>query len=465
MKTMTFALFAAVALAALGGCGADPAAELRGDGPSPPVVLLAIDTLRGDHLGCDGMEGLRTPRIDALAADGVRFSRCYSAAPWTLPSFASVYTGLRPWRHGTVGGPRAVLADSFTTLAEHFAAAGYATGAAVTINYVGPDFGMTQGFERVTDFSVASHRDQGLKVTNEGRKLAAAWRDRPFLMLLHWFDVHAPYTPPAPFDRMYYAGDEKAPGAPITDMLLSDANRAPNSAGGMYDWLAGVTDLEFPRRQYEAGVSYVDQQVGRVLDRLVELGLYDKALIVLFADHGEHLGEHDIWFTHSLPYVEAVRVPLIVKLPGGREAGRVVDETVSTMDILPTLLDAAGLPTPDGLDGRSLAAPLLGMRDRGASLTLSEQGGMDDRWSKALVDWPWHAVLLHEDGDESLELYDLENDPAAATDLAPVRTEEVRRMRARLDAYIDPSSPVSAGGGQAVELDEDARRKLRALGY
>ena len=453
-------------LAALTGCAGDPAAELRGEGPPPNVLLLAIDTLRGDHLGCYGAENVSTPNIDALAADGVLFSRCYATAPWTLPSFASIYTGLRPWRHGAVGGPHLALADSLTTLAERFAAAGYATSAAITINYVSAECGMDQGFGRFVDLSRSGSADQGLRVTNAGVKNIAAAAAGPFLQLLHWFDVHAPYTPPPPFDRMYYQGDEKAPGDPITDMLMSDRNRAANRDGGMYDWLEGVTDIEFPSRQYEAGVTCVDSHVGRILDTLREEGAYDRTLIVLFADHGEHLGEHDIWFTHSLPYVEALRVPLIVKLPLGREAGRVVEEPVSTLDILPTLIDAAGLDEADDIDGRSLASLLLGKAGRGVSLTLSEQGGLDDVWSKSLVEWPWQLVLLHDADGERLELYDLGADPAAENDLAAAEPVTVDRLRAKLGEYVDESSPVVVGGGgKAVELDEDSRRRLRSLGY
>lgn len=459
-------LAAAAIVIPAAGCGPDPAAELRGEDPPPNVLLLAIDTLRGDHLGCYGNRDVATPNIDALAADGVLFSRCYSTAPWTLPSFASIYTGLRPWSHGAVGGPHLVLADSLTTLAERFRDAGYATAAAVTINYTGAECGMDQGFDRFADLWLTGRADQGLRVAGEGAKNIAHAGDRPFLQLLHWFDVHAPYAPPRPFDRMYYRGDEKAPGDPITGMLLSESNRVPNRDSGMYDWLEGVTDIEFPLRQYEAGVTCVDSYVGRVIAALRDADLYDRTLIVLFADHGEHMGEHDIWFTHSLPYVEAIRVPLIVKLPGGREAGRVVDEAVSTLDILPTLLDAAGLPTPGDLDGRSLAAPLLGRGGGERPPILSEQGGMEDRWSKSLVRWPWQGILLHEDGGERFELYDLQADPAAERDLAAEMPEQARRMRESLEGLVDREAPVVVGGGgEAAQLDPETRRRLRALGY
>lgn len=449
----------------LAGLVLAPGPRVAAAADRPPVVLMIIDTLRGDHLGCAGREGLRTPAIDGLARDGVRFASCSSTAPWTLPSVASIYTGRIAWRHGAVGGQHARLPDGEITLAERLADAGYATGGFATINYLDAKFGMAQGFERFELLTAGRGEREADRVANLGAKFATGHAGAPFFLMLHWFDVHAPYRPPAPYDRMYYAGDEKAPGKPITDFLLSDANRARNRESGLYEWLVGVTDLQYPVRQYAAGVSYVDAQVGRVLDALRRAGLYDRALIVLCADHGEHLGEHDIWFTHYLPYQEALHVPLIVKLPGNREAGRVVDAPVSTLDIAPTIAELAGLPAPADVDGRSLVPALAGA-EHGRSLLLAEQGSFDRGFSKSLVEWPWKLILFRSGSREVYELYDLEADPGEARNLAHERKGVRNRLRDRIWKICDRRSPVLRDAAERpAEVDAETDRKLRALGY
>ncbi|MBK8164492.1 MAG: sulfatase-like hydrolase/transferase [bacterium] len=236
-------------------------------------------------------------------------------------------------------------------------------------------------------------------------------RDKPLFTFLHYFDAHAPYAPPPPFARMYYEGDERAPGEPVLDFLRSPANAAPNRDGGLYDWLAGVTDLRFPAREYAAGVSYTDDHVGQVVAELKRRGRYDDTLIIVVADHGEHLGEHDLWFTHTLPYQETLHVPLLVKLPQGRAAGRVIDTPVTTLDIPPTLLDWLDLPAAEG-DGRSL-------RD------------LEERH-----------------------------------DLAATRPDDVARLSVRLRALCAEQSPLgSAAASGPAELDARDRRQLHSLGY
>ncbi len=433
--------------------------------PRPCVLFLAVDTLRGDHLHCLGADSLQSPELDALARDGVLFRRAMSAAPWTLPSFASVFTGLLPYRHGTIGGRWRRLAEEQVTLAELLAEAGYSTAACVTVPYVGRKFGLGQGFQELSVIEEKTERGaQAVEVTRRGCAYLAAHRDSPFFLFLHYFDVHAPYTPPAPYDRMYYDGDERAGGEPILPFLLSGANQTPKQPG-MYDWLAGVTDLQFGVRQYAAAVSFVDAELGRVLACLQELGLYDRTLVVLLSDHGEHLGEHDIWFAHYLPYWECVHVPLILKLPGGERAGSVVDVPVSNLDILPTVLDILQLPVPHGLDGRSLRGLLAGQEDA-ASLLVAEQGTLPGRYSKTLVEWPWKLLLIQSGNRSTYFLCDLAADPAEARNLAGERPELVGRLRKRLWELFDPAQPlVAAAGERPVELDEATRRRLRALGY
>lgn len=465
----------------------DQATSATRSSPRPNVLLLAIDTLRGDHLHCAGLDWLRTPAIDALARDGVRFASCMATAPWTGPSFASVFTGLRPYRHGfhqrTPGG----LPVDRTTLAEILYDAGYATGAYVTISYLTAAFGMDQGFTTGRKFTDEGKGEASKYVTLHGEEFIRQQRGNPFFLLLHYYDVHAPYTPPAPFDELYYDADPRAPGESLQEFLASDANALLKDMPEIYTWLEGITDHGYPVRQYAAGVSHVDAHVGRIVQHLRDLDLYDSTLIILVADHGEHLGEHDIYYAHSLPYHECLHVPLIIKWPGNRHAGMVVDEWISTLDILPTTLEALGLTVPPDLDGRGLTALVRdsggggpGREDGGApgrpgaggSLLVAEQGSEPDSYSKALVEWPWKLLLFFADGEFSSELYHISEDPGELRDVSDENPEVVTRLEERIWQLFDRDHPLSIDGVDAaaqrapeVELSDEELQRLRALGY
>ncbi len=440
----------------------------RGDeagAPLPDVVLIAVDTVRGDHVGCLGNGWIRTPNLDALARDGVAFRNCFATAPWTLPSFASIFTGLLPSHHGAVGGGHDVLDDDFVTLAEHFDRVGYRTYGFATVKWLTPAFGMAQGLNFDIPIAPPEGLGGGAAVTALGIATLDLPRDRPLFTLLHYFDAHAPYAPPPPFARMYYEGNERAPGAPLLTFLLSDANRAPNKADGMYRWLDGVTDPDFPEREYAASVTYVDDQVGQIVKAIKKRDRYEETMIVVVADHGEHLGEHDIWYTHTLPYQETLHVPLIVKLPGGRLAGRVIDEPVSTLDVLPTVLDWADLSQPV-VDGRSLRGLMEG-RDPGAgSLLVAEQGSRAHALCKTLIEWPYKLMLTRDRGGDGYALFDLATDPGELQDLSESRPEELSRLRRRLWELFDGNQALGrAELSRPATLDEMTRRDLRSLGY
>jgi len=450
-------------LGLLGGC-------VRSDRVAPPsaqpsVLLIGIDTMRADHLGAAGNDSIRTPHLDALARDGVRFAQARATAPWTLPSFASVFTGLWPGHHGAVGGDRTWLDSRHTTMAESFRAAGYAVEGVAAVDWLTGACNMDQGFQPTSGPRPPADLDRPSMETWLARSFCERMGGRPFFFFLHYFDVHTPYTPPAPFDGMYYRGDPYAPGEPILDLLRSTRTRAPNRDGDMYDFLAGVTDLAYPVKQYAAGVSYVDDHVGQVIARLRELGIYDDMLIIVLSDHGEHLGEHDLWFTHFLPYEETLRVPLIVKLPRNRHAGTVVAEPVSLADVLPTVLGEAGLAPADPLDGRDLG-PLMAGRDRGRSVIVSEQGTGPEQSCRTLQEGGWKLLVFRDGGAERQELYDLSRDPGERHDLWAAYPDTAARLRARRARLWRPDAPPPSRGEPAPPaLDAAAKKRLRSLGY
>lgn len=434
--------------------------------PTPHVLIIGIDTMRGDHLGCAGNDWIRTPEMDALASDGVVFTRCFSTAPWTLPSFASIFTGLLPYRHGAVGGDYSRLGADHNTLTEFFASAGYNTSGYVSIDYLTDPFGMAQGYVGGAPPGLDPDLDRASRITWLGLEtLRTVDLNRPQFLFLHYFDVHAPYDPPAPYTRMYYDGDEKAGPTPVHDMLLSDANRARNKDSGVYDWLEGITDLEFGVKEYAAGVSYVDDHVGQLTAYLKEQGLFDDMMIILVSDHGEHLGDHDIWFTHTEPWQETLHVPLLIKFPNNAFAGTVVDAPVSTMDIMPTVIDAM-MVRPPAVDGRSLLPLCAGQVGTVGSLLVAEQGSDPGDWMKAFIDWPWKLIATHRGEETTYALYNLNDDPGETIDLATTHEAKAKRMTRRLWRIFDPENPVvEAGTALSAEIDEATRRRLEALGY
>lgn len=450
-------------VAPLAACGGErePLVDLQGG--LPPVVLIGLDTVRADHLGCYGGPW-RTPNIDRLASEGIVFEDMGSTAAWTLPSFASAFTGLYPYRHAAVGGKSKVLSRQAPTLAEFLTNQGYRTTSLVAVDYLSQHFGLHRGFADRRDFSWGDVNERGSRYTQKLDRFLAEPPRGPWLLFTHWFEAHAPYLPPAPFDGMYYeGGDPRDPAGPGLGFLRDpERNRIEARADQLYGWLDGITDPAWPPAQYAAGVSHVDSLVGAVVSRLEAGGLLDEVLLVLWGDHGEHLGEHDVFYTHRFPYQEALHVPFLVRLPGAREAGRRVSTPVSPVDILPTLADLLGLEPEFPVDGTSLV-PLMRGDDLPDRVLVAEHGGgeeliragWDDRWR-----------LVHHEQDGTAELYDRRADPGETRDVAAQHPEQVRRLMEAIYGQVGLGEAVAAGReGPAATPGPEVEARLRALGY
>ncbi|RPJ60153.1 MAG: hypothetical protein EHM24_27400, partial [Acidobacteria bacterium] len=307
--------FAALGLASvLGGLAAwrmlAPAS--RGEGV---IVLISVDTLRADRLPAYGYQGVRTPAIDALAADGVLFERAYAHSPQTLPSHASILTGALPFETGVRDNVGFTLPPGRPTLAELLRGRGMATAGVVSSFVLRKESGLARGFDFYDDRLPPSAPDKPMgQVQREGEtslRVAEGWmegRQAPFFLFFHIYEPHTPYTPPARF--------------------------------GEYD-------------PYDGEVAWSDEIVGSLVGWLKERGLYDNATIVFLSDHGEGLGEHGEKEHGLFLYDATIRVPLIVKLPRGEGTGRRVTAPVQHIDLVPTLLAQAGVPAPAGLRGRN----------------------------------------------------------------------------------------------------------------
>ncbi len=384
----------------------------------PDVVVITLDTLRADRLGAYGYTKARTETLDRLATEGMRFENAFSVLPLTIPAHASLFTGLFPFHHGIRSNGDNVLADSFTTLAEQFRAAGYATGGSVSAFVTTRQWGFAQGFDAY--FDEMPERDENARKDSNYWHLerpgnlvvdeALAWlsmidRQKPVFLWVHLYDAHFPYRPPAAYE------------------------------------------LEEENRPYDGEIAFLDDQV----QRLVEAFHGRDTITAIVGDHGESLGEHGE-LTHGLyAFPSTQHVPWIVHGTGIKP--QVVQAPVSSVDFAPTLLALSGLPIPSGLDGH--------VQPGGATLPYAETYQLVDRFGIAP-----HRVVVEGSlmylGTPRPELYDYVADPGATTDLAASRPDDLSRLGGRLEA-LGALPPGKAAAG--AEADADTLAALAALGY
>jgi arylsulfatase A-like enzyme len=423
--------------------------------PEPPrnLVLISIDTLRADFLGTYGYERETSPTLDALASGGVVFESAMSAAPWTLPSHASLLTGLYPSRHGARGEDTA-LAAPVRTLAQLFADAGFETAAFVNSYYLSERYGFDRGF---ASFRYAPEFADKVGSSPIGDR-AIGWlgreRREPFFLFLHFYDVHSSYRPlPYYARRLVRPYQGRANGS--TRQLLAFRR-------GLFE--IGEEDARHLADLYAAEILQLDDVLARVLQALDADGLRDRTLIVVTSDHGEEFLEHGGVAHGRTQYQELLRVPLILNGPGVANGVRIA-EPVSLVDVLPTLAGIFGLAVPPDLDGADLS-PLWRGRAPEALVERSLFGEADHNNAqpdllRAVRRGRFKLVLDRASGET--ELYDLERDPGETRDASADAPEVASRLRAELDAFLArrPDHTPQALPG----LADQERRGLEALGY
>ncbi|HLE84835.1 MAG TPA: sulfatase-like hydrolase/transferase, partial [Thermoanaerobaculia bacterium] len=419
MTRLAVLALAAAALAGA-GCRSDSPEGLPRAPEGTPVVLVSIDTLRSDRLPAYGYAAGDTPALDALAADGIVYERAYIHSPTTLPSHASILTGLLPPDHGVRDNLGYRLeASRLPYLPEILRAAGYRTGGFVSAYVLRSAVGLDAGFDTFDD-QVEFRDRQGLgELQRSGRETLARaleWLDsvgdEPFFLFLHIYEPHTPYDPPEPF----------------------------------------ASRLASP---YDGEVAAADRVVGRLVEALEERGLYDRSLLVVLSDHGEGLMDHGEQEHGILLYREALQVPLLVKLPGAERSAVRVAAPAQLVDVVPTVLDLLGLERPGGLPGESLLA--LETRQGEPRSIYSET-----YYPRLHLGWSDLASIVRDrhhliQGPEP-ELYDLVSDPAETRD---VLRDERRAYAALRDALGEIDRELQAPG----EVDSETRQKLAALGY
>jgi arylsulfatase A-like enzyme len=406
-----------------------------------------------------------SPRIDQLARFGAVFDRAYTYWPKTRGSMVMMFSGRTPARNG-YGKSHPVLLGFNPTIADVLKQAGYATAAAVDNPNVAAQHGYARGFEAYRETweesALASEMDRTRAITESAlRFIAGAKADRPFFLWLHYVNPHAPYTPPAPFDTAFV--DDASRAGPRLAVVPGFHDGIPEQ------WaVAGQDRLGYYVAQYDGEIAAVDQEVGRVIDGLTASGAMSRTLIVLSSDHGESLGEHGYYFDHGENLFDpSLRVPLIVAAPGAPADVR-SDALASTLDIFPTILDAAKVSYPPDLAGRSLLADVAGRSQPGPQRLFAQNerglsGGFGTRYK--LVATP--------DADRlRFALYDRERDPGETRDASRTSAAELGRERDELERFLAEAERdwqqtrrlIGTDAGPK-SMSAEACAKLKSLGY
>ncbi|MCK4342581.1 MAG: sulfatase [Phycisphaerae bacterium] len=504
----------------------------------PNIIIILVDALRADRLGVHGHPGELSPTIDAIAAEGVTFEYCVAPAPWTIPSVASLFTAYYPGVHKASGyrvnktggkgatAAQATLSVQFTTLAEVLKANGYQTAAISANNFIQKGAGMAQGFDHV-DASFAANTVRGEKVNNAAFAWLAEHRepDKPLFLYLHYMDVHGPYNAAQRFMDPLMARVQKEPNkhrltdkqgkalrglylyhppageaggtaserqnpierieGKLDQKSLTDEQRA--KLRELYRKHPPTRDVDTKRfhelkhyreywvARYEAGVAEMDFYLVQLVEGLKEQGLWDDAYVIVMADHGEALGEHDFWDHGYSLHQTDLHVPLILRWPRVLPPGLRVDRIAGLVDVLPTLSEQLRLPAGGDYQGVSLVSHLSGSLPTGPLRRFAEANKSHLQYAiyvdrmKLIGQRVLGRQLCSAAGSrraKAPQLFDLLPDPGERCDLAAQQPETVATLLQSLNEMIETNQTIRPEVTEGwAPVEEKLVEKLRSLGY
>jgi arylsulfatase A-like enzyme len=421
------------------------------EAPGTNVVVITLDTTRADHLGVYGYERAYTPNLDRWAKQGTVFWQAIAQIPLTNPNHASLFTSKYPRSHGVLRNGW-LLDDVHLTLAEILAERGYATAAFVSCMPLKAKIsGLQQAFQTYDDHFSLFDQYTSLMILGLANRLtgesllerkadevtesALAWLEenpgRPFFLWVHYFDPHFPYIPPPAYEQLHPPTDNSEVARQIA--------------------------------LYDGEISFTDEQVGRLLNKLETAGMIDNTVLVITADHGESLGEHDYYYDHGrFLYEPSMRVPLIIVYPPAVEAGLIINDQVQTIDIMPTILHLLGLPPVDGMQGvlLPLSAGEASAQTAAFGHTFPEQ--KEPRGEKYSVRQGGWKYIQTPQADLA-ELYNLTTDPGEINNLVNVETAIAQQLEAELSEWLATTFLFERQQERAI--DAETEEKLERLGY
>ncbi|MFC2163853.1 sulfatase, partial [Acidobacteriota bacterium] len=424
--------------------------------PHPNIILISIDTLRADHLGCYGYNRNTTPHIDLFSSSAVLFKNVIAQAPYTVSSHMSMLTSLYPSFHKVNMIELSRLNPDKKTLTEILYNHGYRTWAITGGGQVSSGHGFFDGFETFIEYT-APHRDVERKV-RETINFLKKEKGNTFFVFFHTYKPHAPYMPIPPYDTMF---DEDYKGQ-ITGRL-SDIN---DINSGKIE--VNQADVEHIVSLYDGEIREMDDQLAVLFDYLKQEGLMEKTLIVFTSDHGEEFNEHGSVGVHSHTlYDELLRVPLILRMPEAHPEQAVIEDQIQSIDIFPTILQIAGIPYPDNSSQGTSVVPLIEGRklNREPNIAFSERTPSDGLFLRALRDSS-QKYIFEEDkkkGSSKHSFFDLKNDPREQLNIN-IPNKKLRSLFAEIQFLIEEGKKVD----QIVKkkkIDPETLETLKALGY
>lgn len=402
------------------------------------VILIALDTQRADHLGCYGSARPTSPFLDELAAQGVLFERCYAPNIPTHPSFTTMLSGKEAVTHNVINiGGKVEPAPGVRLLAEILHDNGYYTAAVDNMRRHFP-----RGFDLYQDYAwdrsvpgvlrKAETVTANVLTTLDTIKTAA----KPYFLFVHYWDPHTPYLPPEPYRRRFYPEDRDP-----YDRLNSSMDKVwafEPFRWYFHSWMPGVTDTAYVNACYDAETAYMDEHLRPVFARLTALGLDQDTVVIITADHGEVLDEHEGYYDHHGLYEANVHVPLICWSPGRLPAGKRVSGLVQNLDLAPTILDLCGVPNTERMEGKSLLPVAFGLRDSNYEEVFFSEATWQVKRAVRRGRWKFIKALqpsFHA-GSPERELYDVEADPDEQRNVVDQQPAVAAELEQRLDAYV-----------------------------
>lgn len=430
---------------------------------TPNVILITVDSLRPDHLSCYGYEKKTSPNIDKIAQEGVLFKQAVSVAPWTYPAMFTLFTSAYPHVHGMTAFQGALR--DIPLLPQVLRSRKYYT-AAVCSHYVLSNIKkLTRAFDEFISIEAKHENSWVVRNAKVVTDKAVSWLNnnykKRFFLWIHYMDTHGPYNPPSPYDTMW---NEPTANNGFDGLSVSQSRWL--GVGGVPKFVTETLNLKDMSRQeyisrYDGAITFLDSQIGVLSAELKSRGLQKDTLVIITADHGESLGEHNYFGHEFLLYDTMLKVPLIMKYPDVLPSSKVIVEQAGIIDIMPTVFDIMHLKNSLSIDGRSLLSTVVGKSKHRNRHAYSHYHNYNKQMFAVRTEG-WKLIFT--ENEKRYELYNLEEDPRELKNVFSENQQKAKLLKVELEHFIKRVHR-STPGAAKPSLDKEAMEKLKSLGY